>query len=141
MKPEAYEELGRLPASLSNTPRSPPIDAPPHSSMTPLIQWPPCVLVLLVLVQVASATDKSWTHGWETAGDAWWGDFGYSLLTDEQARFVASTYKVVSLEKCTGQRSGLKSENAIYKTAAQLKAINPGIKVIFYWSVTQAGTQ
>ena len=38
----------------------------------------------------SSAHAQPWRHGWDTAGAAWWGDFGYSLLTEAQAAFVAS---------------------------------------------------
>jgi hypothetical protein len=54
-----------------------------------------------------------------------------ALLTDEQAAFVAAKYRVVSLEKCTGAETS-KTEEAIYTTAAQLKKINPSVKVLFY---------
>ena len=80
-----------------------------------------------------------WSHSWDTAGEAWWGDFGYSLLNHEQATFVAAHYKVASLEKCTGKAQNMTTEAAIYQTAAQLKAINPKIKVMFYWHAGQAG--
>lgn len=95
--------------------------------------------VLVCLATVAAAAASGWQHGWDTVGDMWWGDFGYSLLTQQQARFVAQNYKIVSLEKCTGRAQGMKTEAAIYQTARQLKALNPGLKVLFYWSVTQAG--
>ena len=96
--------------------------------------------MLLSLAAVAGCASASgWQHGWETVGDMWWGDFGYSLLTQQQASFVAQNYKIVSLEKCTGRSAGMKTEAAIYQTARQLKAINPELKVLFYWSVTQAG--
>jgi hypothetical protein len=66
-------------------------------------------------------------------------DFGYSLLTDSQAAFAASKYKVVSLEKCTGRAQGVKTEKGIYQTARQLKKINPDLKVIFYWATDTGG--
>jgi hypothetical protein len=43
------------------------------------------------------------THSWDTAGQAWWGDFGYSLLNNEQATFIANNYYMASLEKYTGK--------------------------------------
>ena len=46
---------------------------------------------------------------------------------------------MVSLEKCTGRDSGFMTEEAIYRTAAQLKGFNPDLKVLFYWSTSQAG--
>ena len=38
-----------------------------------------------------AAAVAPWAHSWDTAGQAWWGDFGYSLLNDEQARFILSS--------------------------------------------------
>lgn len=75
-----------------------------------------------------------WSHSWDTAGASFWGDFGYSLLTDTQAAFVANHYFLADLEKCTGKGQGMTTEAAIYQTAAQLKKANPAVKVGFYWS-------
>lgn len=86
---------------------------------------------------VLATVTPTWMHSWNTSADFWWGDFGYSLLTESQAEFVATHYKIVSLEKCTG--NPMPTEEAIYKTAKQLKKINPLLKVLFYHSVTQAG--
>jgi len=83
--------------------------------------------------------DSPWAHGWDTAGQAWWGDFGYSLLDGEQAAFIADNYFLASLEKCTGKSAGLFSEQAIYETAAQLKSLNATVKTTFYWHTGQAG--
>jgi len=80
-----------------------------------------------------------WSHGWDTAGASWWGDFGYSTLTQTQAQFVADHYYLASLEKCTGRAQGLVTEDGIYSTAAQLKALNKDVKVAFYWHTGQAG--
>jgi hypothetical protein len=88
-----------------------------------------------------SGAPAPWSHTWDTAGAAYWGDFGYSLLTETQAAFVAKRYSLASLEKCTGRGSGLTTEAAIYQTAAQLKRHNPDTKVAFYWSTTQAGIE
>jgi hypothetical protein len=93
----------------------------------------------VVLAAAGAWNTSSFTHDFATAGSAYWGDFGYSLLTAPQARFVASNYRVVSLEKCTGRQSGVPTEAAIAQTAAQLKALNPNVKVLFYWSFSQAG--
>lgn len=75
-------------------------------------------------------------HGWARALDAQAIDYGYSVLTDEQAVFVASHYSVVSLEKCTGPGP---TEAAVWATAAQLKALNPSIRILFYWATDQQG--
>ena len=66
------------------------------------------------------AAPQPWAHSWDTAGAAWWGDFGYSLLSEPQAEFIAKNYFLASLEKCTGQGQGLKTEEGIYQTAWQL---------------------
>jgi len=98
-----------------------------------------CVALLVLACAAAGQPSAAWSHDWDTAGAAYWGDFGYSLLTPIQATFVAHNYRVASLEKCTGRAQGMRTEAAIYQTAAQLKAINPAIKVMFYWSTSQAG--
>ena len=85
------------------------------------------------------AAPQPWAHSWDTAGAAWWGDFGYSLLSEPQAEFIAKNYFLASLEKCTGQGQGLKTEEGIYQTARQLKKHNPAVKTTFYWHTGQAG--
>jgi hypothetical protein len=87
----------------------------------------------------AVPTPQQWSHSWETAGAAWWGDFGYNLLSEPQAKFIAGNYFMASLEKCTGRGQGLPTEQGIYQTARQLKKYNPKIKVVFYWHTGQAG--
>jgi hypothetical protein len=85
-------------------------------------------LIQFSLVASVSAASR-WHHSFDTVGDMWFSDFGYSLLSQEQATFIANNYKVVSLEKCTGRAQGIKSEAGIYQTAMQLKKINPSLKV------------
>lgn len=97
------------------------------------------VPAVLGTVPAAAAATAPWAHSWDTPGAAWWGDFGYSLLTEPQATFVANNYNVASIEKCTGSNQGVKTEQGIYQTAAQLKKLNPSIKVTFYWHTGQAG--
>ena len=46
---------------------------------------------------------------------------------------MASHYHIVSLEKCTGNPTEL----TVWATAKQLKAINPNLKVMFYWDTDQ----
>jgi len=94
-----------------------------------------CVCAVTFSVTHASSpsiTTNPWSHGWTDASQSWWGDFGYSLLNDQQATFVANNYAVACLEKCTGNGQGLKTEDGIYQTARQLKKINPKVKVMFY---------
>ena len=97
----------------------------------------PLLIFLLHLHSIVAV--PPWSHSWATAGEAYWADFGYSLLSEQQATFVANNYKVVSIEKCTGQHDGVKTETGIYQTAAQLKRINSEVKVAFYWHTGQAG--
>ena len=58
-----------------------------------------------------------------------------------QATFLATHYAVLSLEKCTLQQDGYGTEEGIYKTAVQLKAINPAVEVFMYWGVDDQGYQ
>ena len=81
-------------------------------------------------------TEKAWTHGWNSALDSQFIDFGYKLMSSSQASFVASHYKIVSIEKCTGSPK-ITTEMGFYASAQQLKAIDPQIKVLFYWNVKQ----
>ena len=56
------------------------------------------------------------------------GDF-----TMQEAEFLANHFKVIALEKTQGlQGSAGSVEDAIYRAARQLKAINPETKVMFY---------
>ena len=118
-----------------------------------------CLVCLLQRPEFAACSDRSidhfchqaaappgpvpqasgWAHSWATAGAAWWGDFGYSLLTEPQAKFIAENYYLASLEKCTGRGEGLPTEEGIYQTARQLKKYNPSLKTTFYWHTGQAG--
>jgi len=91
------------------------------------------------LPRVAAGTE--WRHGWDTTAASTFADFNANaLLTDAQAKFVAEHYRVVSLEKCSGI-ANTTTENAIYTTAAQLKKIDPTIKVFFYLATDQQGIQ
>ena len=85
----------------------------------------------VVLLFYINAT-FAWTHGWDTAIEAQFIDFGYSIISDEQAKFVALNYKIVSLEKCTGRPT----EAGIKIVANKLKSYNPNLKVLFYISAT-----
>lgn len=99
----------------------------------------PSASVLPSELRDTAAATTSWGHSWDTAGAAWWGDFGYSLLTETQAQFIAENYFLASLEKCTGRSAGLSTEEGIYQTARQLKKHNPKVKTTFYWHTGQAG--
>ena len=75
-------------------------------------------MLLVSLLPTVIATTEPWAHSWDTAGAAWWGDFGYSLLTEAEAEFVAKNYFLASLEKCTGRSQGLTTEEGIYQTVS-----------------------
>jgi hypothetical protein len=97
------------------------------------------VLAIISLVCLAAATrlsPDSFTHGWGTALEGQFSDFGYSLLSKKDAIFAATHYGMVSLEKCTGY-PGVSTEAGIYATAAQLKTYNSNMRVFFYWPVDQ----
>ena len=95
--------------------------------------------MLVALLAQLALSGEPWAHSWDTAGGMYWADFGYSLLTEAQAKFAAEHFFLASLEKCTGQGSGVKTEQGIYKTAAQIKKYNPKTKTTFYWHTGQAG--
>jgi hypothetical protein len=94
---------------------------------------------VLVLVLALGAVNAGWNHGWESVSEMTFADFGYTLLTDGQAKFAASKYRVISLEKCTGQAQKVLTEKGIYQTARQLKKIDPTVKVIYYLATDLGG--
>ena len=59
-------------------------------------------LSALLLYGAAARLPPTFTHGFGTALESQFIDYGYSTLTPQQAAFVASHYAIVSLEKCTG---------------------------------------
>lgn len=89
---------------------------------------------LLALAPRAAYAKPTLVHGWDTALEAQFIDYGYSVLTPAQAANVAAHYAVASLEKCTGPGP---TEANVWATAAQLKAIKPSMKVLFYWDLDQ----
>ena len=100
------------------------------------------VAVLLTVGPTVAAAANAWNHDWKTAGSMTFADFNSdTLLTDAQATDAASKFRVISLEKCSGVRSGVTTEEAIYATAQQLKAKDPTLKVLFYLATDQQGIQ
>lgn len=98
------------------------------------------IIVLLLSLSHLGRADNRWGHGWATSAEMTFADFNpRNLLTDTEAQFAASKYKILSLEKCTAIGSGVKTEEAIYTTARQLKKIDPTIKVMFYLATDQQG--
>lgn len=93
------------------------------------------VCIFLTLATVRSESD-GWDHGWETAGSMLWADFfdrTSSAMTTEQLTFVANTYGIVSLEKCWTAGGFTANELAIPSVASALRAINPKIRVLYYF--------
>jgi acetyl esterase/lipase len=62
--------------------------------------------------------------------------FGKSdaLMTEEEARFVASRSNFICLEKGHAVEQFGDTETGIEQEALQLKKLNPDMKVIFYWN-------
>ena len=93
------------------------------------------------------STSPVWTHGWDNALGAQFIDFGYNYtktLTTVDLAFLASHYQIISLEKCTGFLNGkdplvpkISTETTVWAQAKKLKAINPKLKVLFYWHSEQ----
>ena len=52
---------------------------------------------------------------------------------------IRTSPRAISRPVGTGRSQGVATEDGIYRTAAQLKAINPAIKTTFYWHTGQAG--
>ena len=58
------------------------------------------------------------------------------MLTAEKNAIIASTYAIVSLEKCWGRAQNFTTEDAFIIQARALKAVNPALKTIFYFHAT-----
>lgn len=92
------------------------------------------VLTLLILSLTLWGASAQWPHSWKTGGDALWADFGSPLLlASDKLSFIASTYNIVSLEKCLGHSVPMATEDAYIITAGALKALNPTLKTMFYF--------
>eukprot|EP00045_Choanoeca_perplexa_P011270 m.118715 g.118715 ORF g.118715 m.118715 type:complete len:400 (+) comp15572_c0_seq1:146-1345(+) len=95
-------------------------------------------LIVATLSIVAAVSGLN--HGW-TIQDMMFVDYRSPLLlNDTQAKFAANNYAIISLEKCTGQEDGYMTEDAIFKTAQQLKSFNSSVKVLMYWSLNMQAT-
>ena len=89
--------------------------------------------ICMGLLPLATPVLQTFTHGWDTALQAQFIDFGYRTLTPSQAQFVSSHYSIIALEKCFMPAGGKAiTEVSIYRQAAALKALNPNVKVLFY---------
>jgi hypothetical protein len=92
------------------------------------------ISLLSALAGAEHATPQNWAHSWDTAILSQFIDYGYSTLTNDEAAFVATHYQGASFEKCTGPGP---TEVNVWATAAQIKAINPAFKAVFYWDMDQ----
>ena len=99
--------------------------------------------LFFVAAAAAAAPPQWWSHDWSTAQAMQFIDFGYQLMNDEQAAFVASHYRVVSIEKCTGfwDWPSRSTEQAFLESAARLKRHNPSVRTLLYWDTDQASLQ
>eukprot|EP00040_Diaphanoeca_grandis_P041026 m.262397 g.262397 ORF g.262397 m.262397 type:complete len:416 (-) comp45461_c0_seq1:82-1329(-) len=106
--------------------------------------WVTCIFMITLVIfnTLDEVQANSVSHGWGPLTSMMWADFRTpNLLTDAEAQFLATHYAVLSLEKCTGESDGYHSEQGVYKTAMQLKKINPHVKVFMYWGVMMQGYQ
>jgi hypothetical protein len=92
------------------------------------------LIIAGALASAVAVAPQNWAHSWDTALQSQFIDFGYTVLTDEQAAFVATHYQIASFEKCTGPGP---TEPDVWSDAARIKAINPSFKAMFYWDVDQ----
>ena len=104
------------------------------------------LLVLALALAARGASASIPTHGWDTALESQFIDFGYSCtepgcvgntpFTLPRAQALVERYAVVSLEKCTGARD---TEEAIWASARLLKSLKPSLKVYFYLATDLGG--
>jgi hypothetical protein len=71
---------------------------------------------------------------WDTVPIAFHFGNNESLLTPEEAAFVASKSNFICLEKGHAMQQFGDTETGIEQEARQLKQLNPDMKVIFYWN-------
>ena len=71
---------------------------------------------------------------WETVPVAFHFGKTSALLTEEEAKFVASKSNFICLEKAHALDQLGSTEEGIEQEAQQLKKYNPKMKVIFYWN-------
>lgn len=87
---------------------------------------------LFYLFIILGGLVHTWSHGWQTPLEGQFIDFGYTFLSEAQAEFVANHYQIYSVEKCTGWRQGMSTEQATYQLYKRVKKYNPSIKILFY---------
>jgi len=79
---------------------------------------------------------KPWVHTWDTLSDMFYmhGNNRSGELTDAEVKFMASSFKIITFGNCFGSiEYGTTDEEAVLKAATEIKAVNPDVKVIFYF--------
>jgi hypothetical protein len=100
------------------------------------------LLLGLMRAAVGAQTRGRFTHGWDTSSQSTFADIrNADLWTDAQVADAVSKYRVISLEKCTGDGNGTFTEDAIYAAAVKIKRASPGTAVVFYLATDQQGAQ
>eukprot|EP01084_Bolivina_argentea_P076874 139359_1 len=96
------------------------------------------IVCLLASAHAGSISNLPWS--WDTV--PLWADFGTSntsLLDDYQAKFIATHYDIISLEKCLGQpqKTGIPTEDSFYKIASSIRkyASTQETKILFYFNI------
>ena len=100
---------------------------------SPLHPTPPPRRPALPLEPPASPV---YTHGWDTVGDMLFAHGGNkSVLSDDAHAYLAKSYSMVAFASCYGSGRGtnLTQEDAALISAKKLRALNPGIKNVFYF--------
>ncbi|MEW4561830.1 putative glycoside hydrolase [Bremerella sp. JC770] len=89
----------------------------------------------ILIVSVGHANETHYPEfNWDSVPIAFHFGKSQGLLTEEEAKFVASRANFVCLEKGHAIQSHGSTEAGIEAEAKQLKALNPKMKVIFYWN-------
>ncbi len=92
-------------------------------------------LVLATGIGVHAGEQRGWpAFSWETVPVFIHFGKHSGPLTEEELRFVAGVSSFVCLEKGHGKDRFGSTEKGISHDAKRLKALNPGMKVLFYWN-------
>ena len=100
-------------------------------------------VIACLLASVCVASGPTFQHSWDgSISSMMWVDFAFRVgmksgapnLTKTQAEFVANNYAIVSLEKCLGEPEN-ETLTVFRDWSHNLKAINPDLKVLFYWNM------
>lgn len=95
------------------------------------------------VIGMSLAARPTFQHSWDVSlSQMMWVDFAMRLsvgdgapnLTSAQTNFIATHYAIVSLEKCLVTPLN-DTINTFREWSHNLKAINPDLKVLFYWNM------